>query len=273
MKVKKSIAIIGEGITEWFYIDSLRVACRYPFKVAPDFPQHSDIPHMAKLVESYVDQQYDYVVCLVDMDRLLSNPTEMATYRRTCKKSSQNVIWIETNPCTEFWFLLHFLQQAPIRRYASYAELQQELRKHMPGYEKTQHYFRRTNLYRYLTETGDIEQAKHLAETLARMNDEAPEDSLAYSQMFRLLNLLAELNEDDSEETLKSENQKQNGDKRQKILDFLADFGISDAKTISKAIGLKASRTREYLKLLADEGRIVTYGEYNKRKYGLNKEN
>ena len=40
--VTKSIAIIGEGETEWFYFDSLRVACRYPFKVAPDFPQHSD---------------------------------------------------------------------------------------------------------------------------------------------------------------------------------------------------------------------------------------
>ena len=36
--VSKSIAIIGEGETEWFYFDSLRVACRFPFKVAPDFP-------------------------------------------------------------------------------------------------------------------------------------------------------------------------------------------------------------------------------------------
>lgn len=44
--VTKSIAIIGEGETEWFYFDSLRVACRYPFKVAPDFPQHSDINHI-----------------------------------------------------------------------------------------------------------------------------------------------------------------------------------------------------------------------------------
>lgn len=43
MAVKKCIAIIGEGETEWFYFDSLRIACRYPFKVAPDFPQHSDI--------------------------------------------------------------------------------------------------------------------------------------------------------------------------------------------------------------------------------------
>ena len=53
--VTKSIAIIGEGETEWFYFDSLRVACRYPFKVAPDFPQHSDINHILKLVESYLN--------------------------------------------------------------------------------------------------------------------------------------------------------------------------------------------------------------------------
>ena len=59
--VTKSIAIIGEGETEWFYFDSLRVACRYPFKVAPDFPQHSDINHILKLVESYLSKQYDSV--------------------------------------------------------------------------------------------------------------------------------------------------------------------------------------------------------------------
>ena len=62
MAVKKSIAIIGEGETEWWYFDTLRIACRYKFKVAPDFPQHSDIPHMAKLAEEYVKRETDHVV-------------------------------------------------------------------------------------------------------------------------------------------------------------------------------------------------------------------
>lgn len=81
MAVRKSIAIIGEGETEWWYFDTLRIVCRYKFKVAPNFPQHSDIPHMAKLAEDYVKRDTDYVVCLVDMDRLLSVPAEMATYQ------------------------------------------------------------------------------------------------------------------------------------------------------------------------------------------------
>ena len=107
--VTRSITIIGEGETEWFYFDSLRVACRYPFKVAPDFPQHSDINHILKLVESYLNKQYDYIVCLFDMDRLLQYPSEMQLYQRAKKKYAaqkyaRRVMFVETNPCTE-WFV------------------------------------------------------------------------------------------------------------------------------------------------------------------------
>ncbi len=76
----------GEGETEWFYFESLRIACRYPFKDAPDFPRHSDIHHILKLVDSYLNKQYDYVVCLFDMDRLFRYPSEMQLYQRAKKK-------------------------------------------------------------------------------------------------------------------------------------------------------------------------------------------
>lgn len=143
MAVKKSIAIIGEGETEWWYFDTLRIACRYKFKVAPDFPQHSDIPHMAKLAEDYVKRETDYVVCLVDMDRLLRVPAEMATYQQLKKNSPRNVIWIETNPCTEFWFLLHFLPQISTKHYETYEDVLPDLQRYMPGYEKTSRYFKK----------------------------------------------------------------------------------------------------------------------------------
>ena len=107
--VTKSIAIIGEGETEWFYFDSLRVACRYPFKVAPDFPQHSDINHILKLVESYLNKQYDYIVGLFDMDRLFQFPSEMQLYQRakkeySKKKYAEKVIFVETNLARNFGF-------------------------------------------------------------------------------------------------------------------------------------------------------------------------
>ena len=179
--VTKSIAIIGEGETEWFYFDSLRVACRYPFKVAPDFPQHSDIKHIQKLVESYLNKQYDYIVCLFDMDRLFQFPSEMQLYQQAkrkynARKYGGRVMFVETNPCTEFWFLLHFLPNGVCRRY-----------------EKTKRYFIRTNLYKYLTENGDLDRAMANSEKLCQLCKESPEDLKVYSEIHKVTELLNEI--------------------------------------------------------------------------------
>lgn len=194
--VTKSVAIIGEGETEWFYFDSLRITCRYPFKVAPDFPQHSDVKHILKLVESYLNkQQYDFIVCLFDMDRLLQQPSEIRLYNNAkkkyaAKKYAGRVMFIETNPCTEFWFLLHFLPNVVCRQYESYEQLLPELQKHMPGYEKTKRYFIKTNLYKYLTEHGDLERAVQNSEKLCRLCQKSPEDLKAYSEIHKVIELL-----------------------------------------------------------------------------------
>lgn len=192
---KKSVAIIGEGETEWFYFETLRIACRYPFKIAPDFPQHSDIRHILKLVESYLGKQYDHIVCLFDMDRLLQYPSEMQLYRNAkkkydAKKYGGRVMFVETNPCTEFWFLLHFLPKVVRRKYETYEQLLPELQKYMPGYEKTKRYFTKTKLYKYLIENGDLERAMTNSEQLCRMCQESPEDKNAYSEIHRVIELL-----------------------------------------------------------------------------------
>ena len=274
MAVRKSIAIIGEGETEWWYFDTLRIACRYKFKVAPDFPQHSDIPHMAKLAEEYMKRETDYVVCLVDMDRLLRLPKEMETYQRLKKNSPRNVIWIETDPCTEFWFLLHFLPQISTKHYETYEDVLPDLQRYMPGYEKTARYFKKNNLYKYLTEHGDLERAIGYAEELSRLSEVSPEDKMAYSQMHLVFKLIASMNEvgaDKNEQ--KAETRNRNDEYRRQIIDFIADKGVSDAKSVSKAIGLKPSRTRDYLRKLVDEGVLEIEGEYKNRKYKMKKVN
>ena len=196
--VNKSIAIIGEGETEWFYFESLRIARRFPFKVAPDFPQHSDIGHILKLLESYLSKQYDLIVCLFDMDRLLRNPTEMQLYQRakkkySAKKYADSVMFVETNPCTEFWFLLHFLPNVVCRHYENCEQLLPELQKYMPGYEKTKRYFIRTNLYKYLTENGDLKRAMANSEKLCQLCKDSPEDLMAYSEIHRVIKLMSQM--------------------------------------------------------------------------------
>lgn len=270
MATTKSIAIIGEGETEWFYFDSLRVACRYPFKVAPDFPQHSDIPHMAKLAEDYVKREYDYVVCLVDMDRLMKLPKEMQTYQRIRRQSSNSIMWIETNPCTEFWFLLHFLPSLAVRHYETYEELLSELQRYMPGYEKTVRYFRKTKLYSFLSENGDMSRAIVYAKELSRLSEVTPEDKIAYSQMHLLFEIIANVNDEgQGKKELKIKNEFRISTKQQEILDFLAFNADSDLKSVSKSIGLRVPRTRDYIKQLLEMGLIEESGAVRKKVYRI----
>ncbi len=109
------------------------------------------------------------------------------------KKYAGRVMFVETNPCTEFWFLLHFLPNVVCRRYDSYNQLLPELQKYMPGYEKTKRYFIRTNLYKYLTENGDLERAMVNSEKLCQLCQESPEDLKAYSEIQKVIELLNQI--------------------------------------------------------------------------------
>ncbi len=198
--LKKSIAIIGEGETEWFYFDSLRIYHRYPFKVAPDFPRHSDIDHILKLAKRYLDEEYDYVICLIDMDRIKHVSAEWKKYQRhknkekkKKRKNQGQIIFVETFPCMEFWFLLHFIPNLSTKRYNSYEDILPELRKYMPEYEKTKKYFRQISLYSFLKENGDENRAIENAKKLCELNISEFENENSYSELYRVIELLNEL--------------------------------------------------------------------------------
>ena len=68
---------------------------------------------------------------------------------------------------------------------------------------------------------------------------------LANGKVFRAnFDPLASMNaEEPDKTTTKPENLNRNEENRRQIIDFIADNGISDSKSISKAIGLKPSNT------------------------------
>ncbi len=188
--MKKSIAIFGEGITEWFYIDSLRIACRYPFKMKPSLPQHPNIKHLLTEAKKCLSEGYDEVICLLDMDRLNTHPSEMQVYLKAKSQPMyRKVTFIETDPCTEYWFLLHFMPQLSQRHFEDYEAVAKELRKFIPDYEKTKNYLQKIHLYDFLSQHGDLSKALRLAKKSVELHDEGNENS--YSQMYKLFELLA----------------------------------------------------------------------------------
>ncbi len=174
-------------------------------------------------------------------------------------------MWVETNPCTEFWFLLHFIPDLAVRHYQTCEEVMGELQKYMPGYEKTTRYFRKTNLYEFLRANGDINRAMRYAEQLSSLSESTPEDKIAYSQIHRVLTLLYQwsIANKQGEET-KTDYTERIGEVEVKIIDFLANSPDSDVKLISKAIDLRQSRTSDYIKRLILDGKIEASNGWRK---------
>lgn len=135
---RKRVAIIGDGKTEFAYIESLKTAFKdrlSVYSLKPRLPKDSSVKELERFIVDNLD--YDKVLCIIDMDTKLKKPKELTDYlelkRRFRKKS--HVIFYETHPCTELWFLYHF--QYTTAEFGLFEpELKRQLEKKMPEYEK-----------------------------------------------------------------------------------------------------------------------------------------
>jgi len=126
-KLKKSIAIVGEGITEWYYFTYLRQNRNYSFKLAPKLPKHSDFKNIFSTAKKLINSNHDLVFCVLDIDSIKSN-NQLEVFRNSCKKLSKAIIPITSNPCIELWFFLHFMRYTSSKRYSSCQEVVRELK-------------------------------------------------------------------------------------------------------------------------------------------------
>ena len=138
-----------------------------------------------------LDEGYDEVICLMDMDRLNTHPTEMQVYQKAkIQAVFRRVTFIETDPCTEYWFLLHFVERSSTKRFADYTAVETKLRKYLPNYSKSENYLRKIRLYDFLAQHGNLNNALSLARKSADLHNQGNENS--YSQMYKLFDKLGE---------------------------------------------------------------------------------
>lgn len=191
-KERNSIAIIGEGLTEYRYVDDLRTTERYRFSLVPGIPKHPDIDDIVRLAKERVRTGYNYVLCLIDMDVIEDNQDKIEHYK-ALKKENPKIIFVESSPCTEYWFLMHYMPVPSSKEYADYNAVVQELKKHIPDYDKTEAFFNKFHIYRVLKEKGDMDRAIALSRELDELRVKEPEVYRSYSQMYKLFDIIAEI--------------------------------------------------------------------------------
>ena len=150
--MKKTIAIIGEGITEKYYIESLKSLSNFSILPRELNRKASSLTKLAQEIKNGIDKGYDKIYCLIDMDNKDSGKEQTSyqnfkekysgIHEKKSKGISCEVKFIETERCLELWFLFYFLKNNTTRKFNSYKEIEIELRKYRPNYEKTEKYFR-----------------------------------------------------------------------------------------------------------------------------------
>jgi len=82
------------------------------------------------------DFDYDHVWCIIDVEQPHKNPSLLPALNQA---SANGVDVALSNPCFEYWFILHFADCG--KPLVDQHEVLRELKKHLPNYSKAQDVF------------------------------------------------------------------------------------------------------------------------------------
>lgn len=195
---KQAVAVIGEGITEQYYILSLKDVLNITAK--PLVPSKSTkLKDLEDMIEKCLHEGYSFIYCLIDMDNKQSGPEKSDYLRLKAKyegpyESSDGgvsqVIFIENNPCTEIWF--YYYSQYTTGCYQSYdstpPKVKPDLLKRFPGYEKKERFFKSCGgLHEFFANHPGASLDKAVQNSKKSVQAYVEGDSSAYSQMHRFI--------------------------------------------------------------------------------------
>src|SRR5699024_2454565 len=149
--MSKSIAVIGEGLTEKYFIESLRGRTHFDLRPRSLKIKASSLVTLEKYIKDAIKEGFDEVYCLIDMDNKqggaaktnylnLKNKYHDKIHSKKKEGIQCKVIFIESERCIELWFLYHYAYTT--KKYDSYQALKKDLLQHWKGYDKSDRFFR-----------------------------------------------------------------------------------------------------------------------------------
>ena len=150
-----TVKIYCEGFTEWYYFEWLRTNNRFKFSMVPDIPKNSRSSYKQnlKLIDKELrknpQERADAIFLVIDTDTLVKNKAQYAIYQEAKEKyKKQGVIFIESHPCIEIWFLYHLIDKFARTNFETYEALRPAIESVLPKYEKTARYYLKNSTFR-----------------------------------------------------------------------------------------------------------------------------
>lgn len=190
-----TIKIYGEGFTEWFYFDGLRTNNRFRFSMVPDVPKNSrssykqNLKLIEKELKKKAQERADAIFLVIDTDTLVKNKEQYSIYLATKDRyKKQGVIFIESHPCIELWFLYHLISKFARTNYETYEALRPSVEAVLPGYEKTAKYYQKNKFFKENILLNATNRTQAISYSLRACKYEPIEQEIAnYTELFKAI--------------------------------------------------------------------------------------
>lgn len=153
------IIILGEGQTEQYYFTNLKKIFDYHCTIRPRFCTNTCISAISKSIKNLLTGDV-FILCVFDTDVSRRIPGENIKLQELMLeyKDDPKVIFCDSFPTIEYWFLLHFKNICP--NFISSKHAERELRKYIPNYAKTEAFLRLERWVRDMSvNKGHVDQA------------------------------------------------------------------------------------------------------------------
>lgn len=135
IKLRKRFVVLGDGRTEQYYLEHLKIINNYGYSVKPSLFDNITLSQAEEIIDELLKGGCDKIIFITDYDTIV-NQNKKIEFDRLSKKYKNNsaVLICETMPSIEFWFLLHFTNTT--KHFQNAKEVQEFLEKYIPNYSK-----------------------------------------------------------------------------------------------------------------------------------------
>ncbi len=128
-------AVLGEGITEQWYLRHLKEFKGYVYVIRPSLFADITIEKAEGIIDELITGGCNRITFLTDYDTIVSQGKK-DIFDRILKKYEEvdEVLICDSMPSIELWFLLHF--KYTTKEYVNCKELVKDLKEFLPEYQK-----------------------------------------------------------------------------------------------------------------------------------------
>jgi hypothetical protein len=164
---KLRYAVLGEGITEQWYLTHLKKYKNYRFSIKPSLFADISLEKAERFIDELLDGGCDHITFLTDYDTVLSQGKHGKFNELVNRyKDIEEVLICDSMPSIEIWFLLHFVFTT--QEFPTFETLKKVLERELPGYEKSRKYLEKEGWFETLIGNGGFEKARGHSNRLLR---------------------------------------------------------------------------------------------------------